>query len=56
MTLTLSPQSVDQYRKSKQMPLSLRSKYCKGCKSPRSAGQWDEGAEVWRTCVRRGVK
>jgi hypothetical protein len=47
MKLTLSPRESSAYH---------ASKYCKGRKSPRSAGQWDEGAEVCRTCLRRGVK
>jgi hypothetical protein len=58
MTLTLSPRESTAYHATTQTDRAWNhaSKYCRGCKSPRSAGQWDEGAEVCRTCVRRGVK
>lgn len=56
--LTLTRRQSDDYRITTATTPNYNNqcKYCRGCKRQRSMGQWDEGSEVCRTCVRRGVK
>lgn len=58
MKLTLSPRQSFDYseRTATERVYSLKSRYCRGCKKPRSVGQWTAGREVCDGCVRRNDK
>lgn len=56
MKLTMTPAEYERYRRAKIHFYNVAQRYCTGCKRRRSEGQFDEGKEQCRTCVKRGMK